>query len=65
MSTKLDQIMEKHPMSATWGARCGKPHGGFYEGGQAQAASTARPVPTHHDPFLLSRILLNSGTGFP
>ena len=23
-------------------------HGGFYEGGQAQAASTARPVPTHH-----------------
>jgi len=26
----------------------GNPHGGFYEGGQAQAASTARPVPTHH-----------------
>ena len=24
-------------------------HGGFYEGGQAQAASTARPVPTHHN----------------
>jgi hypothetical protein len=45
---KLDQIMEKHSMSATRGARCGKPHGGFYEGGQAQGASTARPVPTHH-----------------
>jgi len=26
----------------------GNPLGGFYEGGQAQAASTARPVPTHH-----------------
>ena len=27
----------------------GNPLGGFYEGGQAQAASTARPVPTHHN----------------
>src|ERR1039458_1988175 len=27
----------------------GNPHGGFYEGGQARAASTARPVPTHHN----------------
>jgi hypothetical protein len=26
----------------------GNPHGGFCEGGQAQAASTASPVPTHH-----------------
>src|ERR1035441_10110371 len=25
------------------------PLGGFCEGGQAQAASTARPVPTHHN----------------
>jgi len=25
----------------------GNPHGGFCEGGQAQAASTASPVPTH------------------
>lgn len=24
-------------------------HGGFCEGGQAQAASTVRPVPTHHN----------------
>src|ERR1019366_6642070 len=30
----------------------GNPHGGFYEGGQAQAASTARPVPTHHTGFV-------------
>src|SRR5258708_39081868 len=27
----------------------GIPHGGFYEGGQAQAVTTARPVPTHHN----------------
>ena len=27
-------------------------HGGFCEGGQAQAASTARPVPTHHSCWL-------------
>src|ERR1035437_3360788 len=27
----------------------GNPHGGFCEGGQAQAASTASPVPTHHE----------------
>ena len=27
----------------------GNPLGGFCEGGQAQAASTARPVPTHHN----------------
>ncbi len=25
------------------------PLGGFYEGGQAQAVTTARPVPTHHN----------------
>jgi len=35
-------------MSATCGARCDKFARRVLRGGQAQAASTARPVPTHH-----------------